>query len=128
MATRLPDESIVKNAAWSVELDLFQDTKRTIPFVFTGYTAKAQLNAIQGDAASKLTDLTITIGSRDPDTEIFSEDPTGNVVRLSLTLAEAAALTTTEGFADLLVGPVGLDPERVAYFKAVIGEGETEWP
>lgn len=128
MSTRLPDESIVKNAAWSVELDLFQDTKRTIPFVFTGYTAKSQLRAAESSTSELLADFTITIGSRDPATEIFSADPAGNVVRLALTQTQAAALTTTEGFADLLVGPTGLDPERVAYFKAVIGEGETVWP
>lgn len=128
MATKLPDEPMSRNAGWSITQELFADQKQTIPFPMTGYTAKAQLRAGESQTSELLAEIGIEIGSVDPDTEVFSVDPDGNTLRLSLTLAQLAAITADTGYADVLIAAAGADPTRVFYFKAVIGDGETAWP
>lgn len=127
MATPLPSELLTRNAAWSMDLDLYADSKRTVPLSLNGYTVEAQFNAVSGDPTSKAAEITCTVGTRDAVTEVFTPDPTGNVVRLSLTQAEVLAITAETVYADVIMGPTGGDPERIAYFSATVGEGETVW-
>ncbi|TLM66005.1 MAG: hypothetical protein FDZ69_07430 [Deltaproteobacteria bacterium] len=133
MAERLPDESMSRNAGWGMYLTLYQDSKRTVPFALTGYEALCQFRAVEGDPTSDLlATATIVIGTLDAQKN-FSADPDGDTLYLSLTAAEIAAaaidgVEVNEMFADVLVRPVGGESDRVAYFRAVIGDGESEWP
>lgn len=133
MAERLPDEAMSRNAGWSMYLTLHQDSKRTVPFPLTGYETLCQFRAVEGDNTSDLlATATIEIGTLDAN-EDFAADPDGNTLLLSLTAAEIAAaqidaLEVDEMFADVLIRPVGGESDRIAYFRAVIGDGESEWP
>jgi len=127
MSVLLPTESMTRNAAWTLYLELYADAKRTTPFDLTGYAAQSQLRAEESQTSALLADITVAIGSRDPVTEVFSADPGGNVLELSLSAATLAAITASEGWADVLIKPMGGDAERIGYFKAVIGDGETVW-
>lgn len=129
MAERLPDESMSRNAGWDLYLDLFADSRRAVPFSLAGYSAVCEFRAVEGDQESTLlATASIVIGTRDA-LENFVADPAGNCLHLSLTRAQIAAVEPVAMYADVLVGPTGSpDPMRVAYFRALIGEGESAWP
>lgn len=128
MAERLPDESMSRNAGWDMYLELFQDTRRTVPFVLTGYEALCQFRAVEDDQDSTLlATAAIVIGALDVNKN-FSANPDGNCLKLSLSKVQIAAVTASEMFADVLVKAAGSDPRREAKFKAVIGDGESVWP
>ena len=129
MAERLPDEPMTRNAGWVMDLELWQDTKRTVPFALTGYAALCQFRAAENNQESTLlAEAAIEVGSYGAD-EIFAADPAGNVLRMSLPRAETAAISQPIMYADVLVGPIGSsDPVRVATFRALLGDGESIWP
>ena len=133
MAERLKDEAMSRNAGWSVYLTLHQDNRRTVPFALTGYEALCQFRAVEGDNTSELlASADIQIGTLDAN-ENFSIDPDGNTLLLSLTAADIAAaqiggVEVNEMFADVLIRPIGGESDRIAYFSAVIGDGESQWP
>lgn len=128
MAERLPDEALSRNAGWVMDLELWQDTKRTVPFAMTGYAARCQFRAAESQTSALLAEAVVAIGNYDVD-GIFAADPDGNVLRLSLTRAVIAAITQAAMYADVLVGPSGGDdPDRVAYFRALVADGESVWP
>lgn len=125
---RLPDEPMSRNAGWLLYLDLFQDAEGKFPFSMTGYVAVCQFRAEENNPESALLGTaTIEVGTRDAK-ENFVPDPAGNVLALSLTKSQVAAIPANQAFADVLIGPPGDDPLREAHFRAVIGNGESQWP
>lgn len=128
MAAKLKQKAMTRNAGWNLYLHLYRDKAKTIPFVMTGYQALCQFRAKEGDSSSALlATATITVGTMDAN-KMFSPDPAGNTLLLSLAQADIAAVPQDEMFADVLIKADGSDPSRKAYFKAVIGNGESVWP
>ena len=129
MAERLSDEAITRNAGWMMDLELWQDTRRTVPFSMDGYAALCQFRATEHEQESTLlAEAAIEVGSYGAD-EVFTANPAGNVLRLSLSRAEIAAISQAIMYADVLVGPIGgSDPLRLATFRALISDGESAWP
>ena len=129
MAERLPDEALSRNAGWTMYLELWQDVRRTVPLAMTGYAALCQFREVENDQDSTLLATpAIAIGGYDVN-GVFAANPAGNVLRLTLPRATIAAVTQAVMYADVLVGPIGgSDPDRVAHFRAVLGDGESVWP
>jgi hypothetical protein len=128
MAERLPDEAMSRNAGWDMYLGLYQDSKRAVPMPMTGYEALCQFRAVEDDQDSTLlATATIVVGTMDVN-ELFTPDPDGEWLLLSLTQAQIAAVTAGEMFADVLIKAAGSDPRRYAKFKAIVGDGESVWP
>lgn len=116
MSTRLPDVALSRNTRWDMELQLYQDPKRTVPFDLTGYTVQSQLRSAESLTSALLVQITAMV-----------TDAAAGKITISLSAAQIAAITASEGWADVLIGAAGADPDRICYFKAVIGDGETEW-
>lgn len=109
--------TIKRNAAWSMDLILYQDTARTTLFDLTGYAAQSQLRQDKSQDAAAILDFTVEV----------VDPPTSGTLRISITKAQAAAITQDVGYADILLGQVGDDPENIAYWKNLIEDGETAW-
>jgi len=128
MSTLLRDRALSRNASWAMYLPLFKDKKRATPLPLTGYSAKCQMKDAEGSAGNVVATPTITIGTLDETTMVFTANPDGNALQLILTRAQVAAITVDTVYADILIGPTGSsDPKRAVHFKAVVGDGETSW-
>lgn len=117
MAARLQDIAIRRNAGWAKVLTFYRDKARTQPVDLTSYTGKCQLRAAESQASALLADVALTFESR-----------LGGSIKLALTLAQITALSTSEGWFDVLLAPPGGDPACFCYARVIIGDGVTAWP
>lgn len=117
MAVRLADIAISRNAGWSKVLTFYKDKAQTKPMILTDYTGKAQLRSGETRTSPLLADIALTFEDRD-----------WGKIRLSLTMAQIAALSEASGWFDVLLAPPGGDPVLMCYAKVVIGDGVTIWP
>jgi hypothetical protein len=113
MSQQLVAIEIDTNAAWATGIRCYDDTRRTVPHVFTDTSAVLTIKDLAGN--------TVVM--------IVAEVPEGdNIIRLALPLSATSDMEVAEYIADLLVKEGANDPVNYGWCKVTAKAGVGTWP